>query len=180
MRGPPEVTTSALTDPHQGLVLIAFGLAWLVLTGLAISVGLAAGRMARRLPLPRAAAARAAGCPPPGWCGADGSVTWSWYRPRQRRPRLAWRRCMPGARSCGKCADFIAPIRRASATSGSATSALTTLAHERPDLHVLSLPLHEVGLRGSEDSPGGRMTPRLRAPRLYAGVPRQHKLVPRC
>lgn len=40
MRVPPEVTTSALTDPHQWLVLIAFGLAWLVLTGLAISVGL--------------------------------------------------------------------------------------------------------------------------------------------
>lgn len=40
MRVPPEVTTSALTDPHQWLVLIAFGLAWLVLSGLAISVGL--------------------------------------------------------------------------------------------------------------------------------------------
>jgi hypothetical protein len=40
MRVPPEVTTSALTDPHQWLMLIGFGLAWLVLTGLVVSVGL--------------------------------------------------------------------------------------------------------------------------------------------
>ncbi len=40
MRVPPEVTTSALTDPAQWLVLIGFGLAWVVLSGLAISVGL--------------------------------------------------------------------------------------------------------------------------------------------
>jgi hypothetical protein len=30
----------ALTDPHQWLMLIGFGLAWLALTGLAVSVGL--------------------------------------------------------------------------------------------------------------------------------------------
>lgn len=40
MRIPPEATTSVLTDPHQWLVLTAFGLVCLVLTGLAISVGL--------------------------------------------------------------------------------------------------------------------------------------------
>jgi len=40
MRVPPEATTSALTDPYQWLVLIGFGLAWAVLAGLAVSVGL--------------------------------------------------------------------------------------------------------------------------------------------
>lgn len=40
MRLPPEVTTSALADPVQWVVLIGVGLAWAVLTGLAISVGL--------------------------------------------------------------------------------------------------------------------------------------------
>ena len=38
MRLPPEVTTSALADPLQWVVLIGVGLAWAVLTGLAISV----------------------------------------------------------------------------------------------------------------------------------------------
>lgn len=42
MRLPPEVTTSALTDPLQWAVLIGFGLAWVVLIGLAICVGLLA------------------------------------------------------------------------------------------------------------------------------------------
>ena len=40
MRVPPEVTTSALTDPLQWVVLIAYGLATVVLAGLAIGVGL--------------------------------------------------------------------------------------------------------------------------------------------
>jgi len=40
MRVPPEVTTSALADPLQWVVLIGYGLATLVLAGLAIGVGL--------------------------------------------------------------------------------------------------------------------------------------------
>jgi hypothetical protein len=40
MRIPPEATTSAMSDPVQWLVLIGFGLAWVVLAGLAVSIGL--------------------------------------------------------------------------------------------------------------------------------------------
>jgi len=40
MRVPPEVTTSALTDPLQWIVLIGYGLATAVLAGLAIGFGL--------------------------------------------------------------------------------------------------------------------------------------------
>ncbi|HKA50215.1 MAG TPA: hypothetical protein VKK19_11555 [Candidatus Dormibacteraeota bacterium] len=40
MRLPPEGTTSALTDPLQWIVLIGYGLAIVVLAGLAIGVGL--------------------------------------------------------------------------------------------------------------------------------------------
>lgn len=34
------MTWDQLSDPHQWLVLVGFGLAWLLLTGLAVSVGL--------------------------------------------------------------------------------------------------------------------------------------------
>lgn len=40
MRLPPEATTSAMTDPLQWLILIGFALAWAILAGLAVSVGL--------------------------------------------------------------------------------------------------------------------------------------------
>jgi len=40
MRIPFEATTSAMSDPVQWLVLIGFGLAWVVLASLAVSIGL--------------------------------------------------------------------------------------------------------------------------------------------
>ena len=51
MRVPPEVTTSALTDPLQWIVLIGYGLATAALAGLAIGFGLVVAICARRLPL---------------------------------------------------------------------------------------------------------------------------------
>ncbi len=63
MRIPPEATTSAMSDPVEWFVLIGFGLAWVMLAGLAVSIGLLVAvwqggfhsrRSGAKRPLPRA------------------------------------------------------------------------------------------------------------------------------